>query len=50
MANVTVKQEDNIEIETIAPKNRSLIVEFLLGGVSTSCACLFSNPFEGNSF
>eukprot|EP01084_Bolivina_argentea_P115051 204687_1 len=26
--------------------NRSLVVEFLLGGVSTSCACLFSNPFE----
>ena len=31
---------------TTAQPNRSLWIEFLLGGVSTSCACLFSNPFE----
>eukprot|EP01084_Bolivina_argentea_P147420 257921_1 len=32
--------------ETVKTQNRALFVEFLLGGVSTSCACLFSNPFE----
>jgi len=39
-------QSSSIETTSRVKQPRSLIVEFLLGGLSTSCACLFSNPFE----
>ena len=39
-------QSQNIINLPLPPKKRSLIVEFLLGGVSTGCACILSNPME----
>ena len=43
----TKKKSKKKDDKQKAPKQRTLLAEFLLGGSSTALACIFSNPLEG---